>query len=253
MRKAPAVVLALAFFATLAAAPEARADCASGAVSVWPTPGEPLDPTGVIVVEGYGHDQEWVLDIARLSPRLESGREQVPLRVVERHQGAFEVAQVVLAPVRPLGTGARYRLALTGRPVPEIWTSRSFEVPAWHVGHPDRAAPLVRSPARLRDTSFVRFGCGPGIHAHVAVDIDDHAHTLVRVRVTPKAGGETVEYVIPAGDGAVSVGHGMCSGPFRLEPGRGYVIRLVEAIDVAGNTTPIAGGPIVVDMPPLAE
>jgi len=236
---------AVATLLGMLAASSARADCASGAVWAWPAPAAALDPAGRVVLEAYGTDQAWVLDVARLSPRLVSGSDTVPLRVVESHRGSFEVAQVVLEAERPLRAGRTYRLALTGRPAPTIWTGEKHAPLEWGVAAGASSPPRFRSAPRLDRTSFTAFGCGPAIYAHVAVDVDQPRRVQFRVWVEPTAAGPAVEYLVPAENGSLDIGHGMCSGPFTLTAGSSYRVT-IAAVDAAGHETPAPGGPIAV-------
>ena len=247
LRTLAAFATSLALALTLTG--RARADCASGAVWAWPEPNEPLDRAGRIVLDAYGTDRAWVLDVGRLSPRLAGGGRTVPLRVVESHVGSFEVAQVVLAPDQPLRPGAIYRLVLDGRPTPEVWNGQKNVPLEWSVASASSSAPpRFRSAPRFDRTSFTGFGCGPAIYAHFVVDIDAPDRVLFRVRAEPLAGGATVEYLVPATDGVLDVGHGMCSGPFTLTASAQYRIT-ISAVDAAGRETPAPGGAIVVTGP----
>jgi hypothetical protein len=233
----------------LAIAGPARADCTSGAVWAWPAPNEPIDRAGRIVLDAYGTDRAWVLDVGRLSPRLSSAGHTVPLRVVESHVGSFEVAQVVLAAEQPLRPGGTYRLLLTGRPTPEVWTGQKHAPLEWSVAPAASSTPpRFRSTPRIDRTSFTPFGCGPAIYAHVVVDVDTPDRVVFRVRAEPVAGGAPVEYLVPATGGVLDIGHGMCSGPFTLASGAQYRITL-SAVDTAGRETRASGGPLVVTGP----
>ena len=250
MRKLPTIAALSAGLALLLAAPSpARADCTAGAVWAWPAPNQPLDPAGRIVLDAYGTDRAWVLDVGRLAPRLVGAGQTIPLRVVESHVGSFEVGQVVLAAEQPLRPGGTYRLVLDGRPTPEVWTGVKHAPLEWNVA-PSRssAPPRFRSAPRLDRTSFTPFGCGPAIYAHFTVDVDAPDRVFFRARVEPLAGGPTIEYLVPAANGVLDVGHGMCSGPFVLTAGAQYRITL-SAIDIAGRETPAPGGPHVVTGP----
>lgn len=234
-------LLALPLLALPAAA---SADCAAGSVGVWPSPDRPLDARGRLVLDAYGADRAWVRDIARHRPRLEGAGAAIPLEVVQTYEGAFETTQVVLRARRPLRPGRRYRFVMSGRPNPRIRGAGGPRVPmVWTTAAGDPDAPRWTSAPRLADTSFTAFGCGPAIYAHVAVAVTDASAVLYRVTVRPASGGPARSHLVPARDGRVDVGHGMCSGPFVLDAGVRYLIELA-AIDAAGHETPAPGGPL---------
>jgi hypothetical protein len=58
-----------------------------------------------------------------------------------------------------------------------------------------------------------------------------------------------MRYVLPVREGLVSIGHGMCSGPFEFKPGTRYSATF-WAVDLAGNEPPAPGMPVEFEGPP---
>lgn len=221
------------------------AKCAYRNTRVWPGAGSiPTNP--VFMIQGFGADQEWVRGLKACDLKLVStAGESVCLLGVVGYEGEFHLRQVLLQPVRELTPGATYRLQwpesldkaatqwLEYEPGPAPLGKRTWTVDR----DADLVAPQWQRPAEVTGTEHVGLGCGPRIQATVLVDArDDVSDQDMLAKVTLRAAGtsERRQYLVPFSEGHLYVGHGMCSGAFRLEEGRAYEAQ-VELLDGAGN------------------
>jgi hypothetical protein len=239
-----------AFAPILGSAWAAHAKCGSRALEVWPRPGATIAPAERLILEGYGGSQPFVATLSSRSPELVPevpGRAAVPLRVIATYYGERGITQSVLVPSQPLRVNTRYRLDAQGL------GQHKFGRWSWEVR--DRAAglpPAWTSAPSAAGGDHVRFGCGPARHAYIEAGLrgDD-----VWVRVGVRAAGQkgpSREFLLRMKDGRLSIGHGMCSGAYKLLPGVAYQVTLV-AVDAFGREASASGGPVRVQGPPLHE
>lgn len=215
----------------------AHAKCASRDMSYWPAADQPLAPSGLLYVQGFGGDQAIVEGLKGAS--LEAGREKIPLVVVARHTGSMRITQVVFRAAKPLKVGATYTLRLDGKTKswkPTRWLAEGKGPVQWTVA----AAPEVAwtGAPRVAESSFHALGCGPSIHQDVTLPLTARAG-LVEVTI---AGGErTQTYALPVpAEGDLGLGHGMCSGPFAIGGDARFTARFA-LIDGAGARIPAPG------------
>ncbi len=225
----------------------ARADCASGGLSVWPPVDAALPANGRVVLEGFGTTQAPVARIASLRPVLVSDSDRVPLEVVRVDVGQFEVTQAVLKPSQGLKPGKRYRLELEAQDAGVTLDARvlhqnKLAPVAWMVGAKDEAAPKWAKAPEAAGGEWVGYGCGPAIYGFIKVSAESQVQYRVEVRRADGAGPART-FRVAAKDGRLEVGHGMCGGPFKLEEGVRYSAA-VTAVDAAGNESPAPGAPV---------
>jgi hypothetical protein len=229
------------------------AKCANQSLSVWPPLDHSLPANGQVVLQGYGKFEGPVASISQRSPRLVAEKDEVPLRVIAVYRGEYGLSQAVLQPERPLQPGQHYALRLTqpeGASAPVLptetwWESKSRYAPiAWTATAADTKPPRWREVPRKNGEDVEQFGCGPAIHAFVAASVDEDGPAVqVLAEVRRDDGDEPVRFRLPVSKEQVAIGHGMCSGAFRLEEGVRYTVRLV-AVDMAGNESPAPGDPV---------
>lgn len=225
----------------------AQAKCAYYTSWTFPEAGATLPTNGRIVLDGYGALQPVIAEIEARRPELRSATERVALRVVTIHKGQFNLTQVVLAPVRELRPRTRYELHLELRkddkPVVRFDGGKEAAY-SWTTGPgPDQAVPEWAGAPRATGGKFAQLGCGPEAEAFIASAASDPSGVIFLARVVPAGGGEAVEYLLPAREGTLKVGHGMCSGPFQLTGGAQYEVTLT-AVDAAGNASAAPGPPV---------
>ncbi len=224
MLRAPALILL-----TLALPAAAHAKCMSARVSVWPAPDAALATEGaLILVEGYGNDQDRVRALEAHQVALVAAGQRIPLEIVQRNPGEYRLTQIALRPTQPLVDGVRYRLQLPFETTAHAWTARAtaHATPTW------TAAPTVLRHA------YTEYGCGPGAEVHLAVPVTGAALLAVSVedgRSAPR------RWLFPADEaGQLRLGHGMCGGAFALEEGAGFSAEIV-AISATGQRAPAPG------------
>lgn len=202
----------------------AHADCMESSWKFTPANGTTLPANGRITLDGYGGAQKIVATMKTRHPRLVAGSVEVPLSVVELHVGEFDVTQVVLKPETTLKEGMKFTLRFDDAP---------SEVAEWTVTQSDTTAPVWTSAPIAKKGLYKEFGCGPAIQAIVGIP----ATGAIQVR----ARANKREFLIDIKDGAATVGHSMCWGPFRL---KGEWSLELSALDAAGNETRAPGAPL---------
>lgn len=215
----------------------ADARCMSFHVMTYPAAGQALPVNGRVVFDGRAHAAELAATMKDRAPRLVAGDERIPLEVSEVLAGDFTATQAVLVPKRALTAGKTYALVWTGREGDHANAKTTNGTLRWAAtGTPDTTAPAWSASPSLAGGDRHELGCGPVANTVVSVAAtDDRVALLFRVDVT-SAGRAPVSFLTEAKDGAVLVGHGMCSGPVRLVTGTTYEATLT-AVDLAGNAS----------------
>lgn len=202
----------------------ATARCMSGYLTAWPPADTALPTQPMILVDGFGDRQTEITELAEGGvARLVAGKHRIELKVEAVHVGAFGLTQAVLSPTAPLKPSTRYRLELRtadGRRVPTTrFAEDGVEPIGWTTAGVDAGtAPLTLTSApKVTGQSYRRLGCGPSSRVEVSLPATSSTALAVEVRLKELgADGAMQTYVVPVVDGQVSLGHGMCSGAFRL-------------------------------------
>lgn len=200
-----------------------------------------LNKNGLIILEFYGGSQEVVQYLNKKCPvYLQTGKERVPLTVVETLKGEFQLTEVIFKPTVDLKEGAVYVFHIDNAlnyQIPEQFNeeTKKWEALTFKINKAvDQENPFVAAaPVELKKT-MVSYGCGPAKWVYFQFSGQDESETFVRARVKNITTGKTTEYILPVKDGVVKVGHGMCSGAFRLEDGDKYEVSFA-LIDQSGN------------------
>lgn len=236
-------LLALALAAVFIAPSVAKAKCMAGNFTAWPPPDTPLTTRPMLLLEGFGNEQ---LPIAGLadggSAQLVAKGHTVDLVVESIHQGDFGLTQAVVRPASALKPATRYTLELhtadgqparttmwhQGEPTPVRWTTAAAD-------HKP-AAPAWSGTAVVTGQSFRRLGCGPSSHIEVKLPAAGEAPLAVQVELQQLGGeGESKTYVLPVDGETLRLGHGMCSGAFRLTGADDRYRAELTLLDAAGN------------------
>ncbi len=234
-------LLALGLAAALVAPSIARARCMAGSLDAWPPPETPLPTQPMILLEGFGNQQPAVTALAdggRVT--LVAPGHRVALKVEAMHAGAFGLSQAVLRAAEPLKPSTPYTLDLRDADGRKVRTTTFMGGETGPIGWTTAAsapAPLALTGApKVTGQSFRRLGCGPSSHLEVSVPARADAPIAVEVTLRELGAEGAVEtYVVPVRDGVLRIGHGMCSGAFRVTgPERRFRAELTVR-DAAGD------------------
>lgn len=237
-------LLALALAAIVLAPSLAQAKCMAGNISAWPPPDADLPTRPMILLEGFGNDQPYIAALAAGgTARLVAGKQKITLRLDALHAGAFGLTQAVLVSPRTLKAGTRYTLDLRGPdgkrvPITTYVDGRSRPM-SWTTARGKLAPLRMRGAPKVGGQSYQRYGCGPASYVELSVPAASGAPVAVEVALTElggKGANPTSTYVVPVRDGKLRIGHGMCSGPFRITGAeRRFEVELT-ALDAAGRS-----------------
>jgi len=184
-----------------------------------------LNKNGWIVLEFYETNQAAIPELNKKRPiYLQSENEKVPLVPVEVLQGEFRVTQVILKPGTSLKVNETYVLHIDslsqqeGTVDNDRWNSvtniyEPFEFQIFN--KVDSLKPEMKGIPKEMDFRYKKFGCGLAAYVDFKLAGIDHSDFFTRVIVRNKATGKTTDYLVALKNGVVSVGHGMCGGPFR--------------------------------------
>lgn len=200
---------------------EAAAKCANEWFDVAPEPGAELPPMAHVLVTLGGRHRE-------VTPKLEfvAGPQKIAASVVHTFDGMSQ-RLVLVKPVSPLPPGVWELLLQLPKESPP---SRRFG--PWKVKKElDSSAPSFERTPSLGGTDWQEFGCGPGSTIDVK-GVSANEPVFIEAAVTVE--GKTTTAVLKSANDVVELGHGMCSGAFKLNPGTKGVI-VVTPIDLGGN------------------
>jgi hypothetical protein len=191
----------------------------------------------MVVVRGYGTNQKAVERLAGNTYSFVSSRETVDAKVVDVLKGERRLSYAVLRAAGNLKPGDRYTLAVTF-PGDKASSTPRKKTWQWTIAEPDTTAPQFADQTRLGKSVYTRYGCGPAayVEAHAVLVDSDESRVTYLARAEKHDDPEDVQraYVTARAGQPLRIGHGMCSGPFRLEPGEDYEVT-IWAVDRAGN------------------
>lgn len=198
----------------------AEAKCMGAWAHAFPPNGVevPLQPHVLTVLGGTYQSVDPVKDLEFAGPGPRVGVE-----VVSSFEG-YRQHQVWLRPAKPL-TAGRWALRLKNG------AKATLDRPlgSWVVSASAKTdAPAFTSAPKVGALEYAELGCGPAS----SISVSAHGAAFVEAKVTVK--GETKAGVFVVEDGAVAIGHGMCSGGFELAPGVEVRVELTP-LDVAGQ------------------
>ena len=187
--------------------------------------GPSLNKNGLMILEFYALSQSIIPNLNKKFPiYLESNGQKTTLQVLEVLKGEMAVTQVILKPEQGLSEYQTYELHIGNLPkdVKEP-IGFSLELKTWgpirftFTNTSDNVAPDWICPPREINKSVTQYGCGPAIWVEFEVSAIDESEIFVRAMVKNKLTGVITNYILAIEDGHVKVGHGMCSGPFKLQ------------------------------------
>ena len=230
-------------------AASASARCMSKNMSYWPPPNTTIDAVPVILIEGYGGHQDTVKALKGAS--LVTLGHRVALTRIGTNVGAFRVTQTVWMPKETLKPGKAYTLVVQGksktwRPTAYAADSSKKQRHTYTVAKTPRPALAWTGAPILGDGTRQAFGCGPAINQDVVLPTTREDGL---VEVTIARGAQTQTYVLPLPkDGALALGHGMCSGPFVV----GGVGEIKATFSLVSGSLTQPGPPQTVTFPAIA-
>lgn len=242
-RAAVPTLLALALTAACLAPSMARAKCMAGNFSAWPPPDTALTARPMLLLEGFGNEQSGVFALEDGgTAKLVAKGHTVELTVESVNQGDFGLTQAVVRPVAPLKPATRYTLELRDADGKRVRTRQWHEGESVPIGWTTAADGIRPAPptwsgdAVVTGQSFRRLGCGPSSHVEIRLPAASTAALAVEIELEKlDSEGPVVTYVLPVDGETLRIGHGMCSGPFRLTGANRRFRAELTLRDAAGN------------------
>ncbi|MFT7622626.1 MAG: hypothetical protein ACI9WU_001799 [Myxococcota bacterium] len=204
------------------------------------SPHETTSPNGWLVLEGGGEARDLLRAIATSKPALIARGRRIPAVVQAVHDGQMNVTQVLLKPSQPLIAGTEARLELTLDAEIRERHAYGLDRLKWTV-EPAAGPARFDGKAQAAGGERQRFGCGPGAHIEVATGLNGDARGVLAEVRRADGKGEPVRWLFRVRKAEISIGHGMCSGPVKLEKGARYTIRVLGAVDTEGQLVPAPG------------
>jgi hypothetical protein len=257
LARVPAWVAVAVGVGALGVSAAASAKCGPPRIEVFPPVTEPLPTNARIVIELYGFR---FVDGKSPPPLLDlrAEGERVALSITDAFDGALNVQELVLKPATELRPRTRYELYLSDedRPIPPDLRWQDRRPVAWTTADkPDRTAPRWASAPKAGAGVYELMGCGDEAFVPVSVAAqDDSGSVLFLAEVTPLGApmpsgkARPTSYLVWARDGQIEIGHRMCTGPFALESGTRYSVKL-GAVDGSGNRAAAPGQPLTIAGP----
>ncbi|MCP4692186.1 MAG: hypothetical protein GY859_29340 [Desulfobacterales bacterium] len=222
-----------------------NAKCAFTRFWLWPDLGD-IPINAVFILQGYGSLQDVVESMDEKSAYLQSGKHRTPLLPRRIYRGEMRISLVVLAPKEPLKAGVTYKLhAPSIEPgALDHYVAGGRKDYEWRVTPAaDTTAPAFLAEPRVEKQRYIRYGCGPEVEVDVRVETSDENSVFAEVELKKidRPDMASASYLLPARKGIVTIGHGMCSGAFRLTPDAKYEAR-ITLVDIAGNRSSASSG-----------
>jgi hypothetical protein len=217
------------------------ADCAGTGISFWPT-GNEIKQNSIIMIDGYAESQHIINGLNKKHAiYLKSGKHRVQLNVLEIHKGQYWTTQAILKPSETLNSGQEYELFIDSLPEYETplrkWNTATekYEKVKWKVVNgKDIVEPSFISVPKESSKVLEYYGCGPENYVVFKHKVNDESEYLIKTEVTNLTTNTKSAYYLVSNNDEVYIGHGMCSGAFKLINGQEYEV-VFEIIDASGN------------------
>ena len=225
----------------------AFADCSSSGIYVFPENKE-IYENSMFTLEGYYFSQEIIKDLdSNYTAYLVSEKERIQLHIIDRYQGQMDLYKVLLKPDGDLTMGVEFELKIIHNesdkeatdvmnrynPATKKYESIQFKV----TKRADKKVPVWGNILKHKENTLTLFGCGPANYSIFEASVTDASKILIKVQIRNKTTNEIARYLVPFDrvNGFISLGHGMCSGPFVFKSGNKYEANF-KPIDECGNT-----------------
>ena len=234
------------FFSALMIQVNVFARCASNGIWCWPS-ADVVNPNSILILEFYGSSREVAEGLDDRYPvYLKAGNQKLRLNVIEKPDGGFMLTQRVMKPEAALTCGVRYELVIENLEAAHRnylkWDSQDqkFTSYSWMVSEKkDTTPPAWTGQPTFLSKSYSMFGCGPAKYVHFAVSTADTSPVFAKTSLKNLATGKISTFYLQIEEGRIAIGHGMCSGAFKLDDGTSYEVSFV-LVDASGNISIVA-------------
>lgn len=217
------------------------ADCAGTGIDFWPI-GNTIKQNSLIMIDGYAESQRIINGLnKKYSVYLKSKDHEVQLTVIEIQKGEFWITQAILRPSEKLKSGQEYQLFIDSLPEYEEplrkWNpdKKEYEEVKWTVSSgTDLTKPNFTSIPTESKKVLEYYGCGPESYVIFNHSVNDSSEFLIKTTVANLSTNETTTYYLTTIENEIYVGHGMCSGAFKLNNGQEYEVTFA-ILDASGN------------------
>lgn len=211
----PVIAILCAVFA-IAGVREARADCGCGTELLTTTvmAGKPQ-----LVVESncaFGKAPAFTL--------VHSNGKRTPMTPSTTHRGHDRSAQYVVEPTLVAGN---YTVVVSDK-----FDTAKLKLTV--VGATSSAAPTWNGAPSVESQKQVEYGCGPDKEVNVKVGA---IVPLTFVELTDNKTNTRMTGYVPVRNGTITIGHGMCGGPFSLAKNRSYIASITLVVPEHASTS----------------
>lgn len=227
---------------------QAFSKCASTGLYFWPEK-QTIQENSIFVIDGFANSQKIVTGLGTIHKvYLKCGSEKIKLIVQETLTGEFQLTQAILKPETALSAGKEYELVIenlgdmSGQVSKYNSETGEREKIKWTVATgQDNSAPSWTKKAEFKTASREEYGCGPAVYANFIFAASDNSEFLIKTTVKNKTTTkESTYYLTPGEKDIIAVGHGMCSGAFKLEGSDTFEVEF-SLMDASGNITKWTG------------
>ncbi|MCX6319883.1 MAG: hypothetical protein NTW29_21570 [Bacteroidetes bacterium] len=213
----------------------------------------------VIILEFYMNSQQVAHKLnVRYPAYLQSGKEKIPLKVIQTLTGGYNITQVILLLTIKPAEGKRYSLEIDhlkkeDGEVTYFDIAAKKMMPYMFTGSAAPAnTPLLFSglPVETKKT-MVSYGCGPAQWIYYSLPNKTALSAYVLASLKDKNNGLTTEFIVASDkEGTIMIGHGMCTGGFNFTEGHQYEISFAP-MDLSGYKGPFTSTMTV--SPPFSD
>ena len=114
-------------------------------------------------------------------------------------------------------------------------SSKEYEKVKWTVEEgKDIQKPVFANKPIESKKVLEYYGCGPEIWVVFNHQVKDNSEYLIKAEVTNLATNKKTSYYLTTNENEIYIGHGMCSGAFKLINGQDYTVKF-QILDASGN------------------
>lgn len=198
----------------------------SGIIVEYPSHNDEISTQATVILKAFGGSRYSLKQFGNSYPvYLVSQNDKVKLIQEELHHGDFNWSQALFRTERALKEGDSYKLVFE-----KISTKMKASIygnkVSWKAIKNSKINKIsLTKKIKYIDGGWTKMGCGPAVYSNYAIDDNIDKPIVVAVEIENITTGEISCFNVITKNGKISVGHGMCSGPFVYKQNDDYKIR----------------------------
>lgn len=210
-----------------------HAECSETGMWFYPNKKE-INLNSIFMIEGYSLSQKTINSFKTRDVFLEDKNgDLVKLELLEILKGEMRLTQALFKPLTNLKPCQTYYLKYSNQTKIETEEIKRYNLETnlyeevyWVTKENDLNSSINPNLSiEFSETEVMYFGCGPSANANFYIDSNTENEFLYKTELIEISTNKKAIYYLKDWEGIISVGHDMCSGPFKFKKESKYKVR----------------------------